>query len=204
MKIYISGDTSGFHHGKEARTRFDEAESFLKRLKYDPVNPFKIKQDSLVPWLERLAALSVCDSIFLLSGWLSIPESQFEKFYSTVTGKEILFESRIDEENKISAQEEISIFRIKGAIREVTDLEFDKYIEENRTSEIYFARMLFAINCDKAGINSKRIIKYLPRDRTTILHMLKKYPDEYKYNHEFRKIADKVSQLLYPGAYQEA
>jgi hypothetical protein len=195
MKIYISGDTAALPL-KDTIVKFDEAEKYLKKQNHIPVNPFKSDESKLTSWPARLEVLSGCDGIFLLSNWLSSKEAMMERYYSGVTGKEILFESKIEEETCSDIQEEIIVSRIKGAIEEVTGLTFEQYTEEDRETNGFFCRMIFSIHCHKAGIDSKRIIHHIPRDRTTILHYLKKYGDECKYNSIFREIAEKVNQKL--------
>ena len=195
MKLYISGDTEAIPL-KDIRVKFDEAEKYLKKQNHIPVNPFKIDESKLAPWPARLEILASCDAIFLLSNWLYNKESIMEKYYADVTGKEVLFESRIETENQSNQNEQVTITRIKGAIQEITGLTFEQYTEEDRETNGFFCRMIFSIHCHKAGIDSKRIIHHIPRDRTTILHYLKKYGDECKYNSIFREIAEKVNQKL--------
>jgi hypothetical protein len=196
-KVFISGDLTG--PGLiDKIIKFDNAEAFLCTQGHEPINPFKIDSNKLAPWPMRLEILSGCDAIFLLSNWLYSKESMMEKYYADVTGKEVLFESRIETENQSSQNEELVVSRIKGAIQEVTGLTFEQYTEEDRETNGFFCRMIFSIHCHKAGIDSKRIIHHIPRDRTTILHYLKKYGDECKYNAIFREIAERVHQKLYP------
>ena len=200
MRVYISGNTAGLSvHDKG--TKFHEAEIYLKKLKHEPVNPLKINSNVIASLPDRLGVLADCEAIFLLSGWPLDKEALIEKYYSTITGKEILFESRLEEENKRSNEEMLLVSRINGAIEEVTGLTFEQYTEDDRRPEGFFARMLFSVHCEKAGINSKRIIHHIPRDKTTILYYLNKYSDEYKYNSSFRETAEKVNQKLYPEVY---
>jgi hypothetical protein len=197
MKVYISGDTTCSPY-KIRKLKFDEAEDFLKKLKYDPVNPFNLKQDSLAPWPQRLEVLSSCEAIFLLADWLYCSESKVEKYYCSITGKEILFESRIHSEISHYSQVESEVIRISGAIHEVTGMRLEDYADGPRTEPKYFCRVLFSIQCKRGGIDPEDIaFRYIQRDRTTILHYLKKYPDEFKFNHKFREIAAKVNNMLY-------
>jgi hypothetical protein len=195
MKLYISGNTAELPI-KDIIVKFEEAEKYLKKQNHVPVNPFKIDESKLASWPARLEVLSGCDGIFLISNWLSSKEAMMERYFSGVTGKEILFESRIEEETRSNIQEELIVTRIKGAIQEVTGLTFEQYTEEDRETNGFFCRMIFSIHCHKAGIDYKRIIHHIPRDRTTILHYLKKYGDECKYNAIFREIAERVNQKL--------
>lgn len=200
MRVYISGNTAGLTVNDKG-TKFHEAEIYLKKLKHEPVNPLTINSNALAPFPERLGVLADCEAIFLLSGWSLDKEALIEKYYSHITGKEILFESRLEEDNQRSNEEMLLVSRIKGAVEEVTGLTFEQYTEDDRRPEGFFARMLFSVHCKKAGIDSKRIIHHIPRDRTTILHYLNKYPDEFRFNKEFRETAEKINLILYPEVY---
>lgn len=197
MKIFISGDTVSLT-SKDRRLKFNEAEIYLKKLNYDVVNPLKIDCESLAPWTDRLVILTSCDAIFLLSNWLNSKESMMEKYYSSVTGKDILFESCIEEENKINCEEELIISRIKGAIEEVTGLTFAQYTEDDRKTTGFYCRMIFAIHCLKAKISDNKIIHDTGRSYYSIRYYQKQYDSEYQFNKKFRVIAERVNQKLYP------
>jgi len=199
MKVYISGNTIGLPQ----RFRFEDAEAYLTKNNHSPVNPFNCSTLS-----SRIELLSNCDAIFLLTDWLSCNDSRIEKYYADITGKLIMFESRIEEENKQTYKEEIIISRIKGAIQEVTGLAFEQYAKDERIPGKrlhkcrpvgYFCRMIFSIQCEKAGIKAKRITRYIPRHYTSILHYLSGYKSEYDFNKEFRTMADSVNEKLYPS-----
>src|ERR1035437_9490228 len=118
MKIYISGETSGLP--KDIKTKFEDAENYLRKISHTPINPLNCSTLA-----SRIELLSSCDAIFLLSGWLNSGESKIEKRVADLTGKEILFESRIEAEN----EEDTITFPIKGAIHEVTGLSFEQYAD---------------------------------------------------------------------------
>lgn len=201
MKVFISGDTSG--PLKDIKIRFEDAEDYLRKIKHTPINPLNCSTIA-----SRIELLSTCDAIFLLSGWLNSCESKIEKNVADLTGKVILFESRIE----IDKQDDLIIFPIKGAIHEVTGLSFEEYAKEDRLPGKrlhkceptgYFCRMIFSIQCQKAGIDTKRITRYIPRDYTSILHYLRKYDSEYTYNKDFRAMADNVNGKLYPEVVEQ-
>lgn len=201
MKVYISGDTSGL---PQTRFKFDDAEDYLKKNNHTPVNPFKIDKTKLAPWPVRMEVLASCDAIFLLCGWLNCNDSQIEKHYADILGKVIMFESWIETENR----EDQILFPIKGAIQEVTGLSFDQYTKEESTPGKrlhkckplgYFCRMIFSIQCQKAGLDAHKITRHIPRDFTSILHYLRKYDSEYHYNKDFKAMADSVNEKLYPA-----
>jgi hypothetical protein len=195
MRTYISGDTTCFP-SEEVLLKFEQAEEYLKKLDHEIVNPLKLCSAELAPWPVRLEVLSGCDGIFLLDDWLASKESLMEKYYSAVTGKEILFQTRIESEELSSQRVHLIISRIEGAIHEVTGLTLKQYQEGSREEDGFFARMLFSIHCHRDGLDPKSIIHFIRRDRTTILHYLKRYPDELKFNPCFRAVAEKVEQKL--------
>ena len=196
MKVYISGDNTS--HPKDIKTRFEDAENYLRNISHTPINPLNCSTLA-----SRIEILSTCDAIFLLSGWLNSCEAKIEKHVADLTGKVILFESRIEIENR----EDLIMFPIKGAIQEVTGYSFEEYASDDRLPGKrlhkckpigYFCRMIFSIQCQRAGIEPQRIPRYIPRDYTSILHYLRKYDSEYTYNKEFREMADRVNDILHP------
>lgn len=191
MRIYISGDLS-------CSLKFHQAEAYLLQQKHTPVNPFKTDCNKLGSWSKRLEIISGCDAIYLLANWINSKESIAEKYYCLALGKQIMFESCIEEENRLSNEEELITSRIKGAIEEVTGLTFAQYTEDDRKTEGFFCRMIFSIHCLKAGISDNRIIHDTGRSYYSIRYYLKKYDSEYQFNKEFRDWAGKVNQMLNP------
>lgn len=41
-----------------------------------------------------------------------------------------------------------------------------------------------------------QIAKYVHRDHSSMLHLLKKYEDDFKYNSQFRELATRVNNIL--------
>jgi hypothetical protein len=181
----------------EVKVKFEAAEEYLKEINHTPINPLKINTYRLAIWPDRLLVLADCHSIFLLSDWLQSEESRMEKYYCEVTGKDIIFQSRMENDHYAGAKIEYEVNRISGAIHEVTGMSLEDYADGPRTEPKYFCRVLFSIQCKRGGIDPEDIaFRYIQRDRTTILHYLKKYPDELKFNPKFREIAEKVNQKL--------
>lgn len=198
MKTFISGLIR--LHTDDDKVKFEKAEYYLKEMNHYPINPLKINNYCLASWPIRLETLSSCEAIFLLSDWLQSEESRMEKYYSEVTGKEVLFQSRLENDRYAGVQHESDISKITDVIYEVTGLQLRDYQDGPRTTEKYFCRVLFSVQCGKVGIEPEDIVlhKYIRRDITTILYYLKKYSEELKFNPEFRAMAQKVNQKLYP------
>lgn len=194
MKTYISGNMTGLTL-EELQSKFNAAAAYLKSIGLDPVLPFK--NGELIPWSIRLLTYGTeCDSIFLLSDWLESYESMTEKFYAGVTGKKILFQSKLDAEGLLKEQTEEAVFHITSAIEEVMGMNLKQYFDGRRTPDEHFARMIFSYQCWKAGIPSKVVTLYINRDEATIWRHLRKYPGEYKYNASFREKAKQIDDLL--------
>lgn len=191
MRIYISGLIT-----EDAGILFDEAECLLKDLNHVPINPLKINSYQLAPWPVRLELLSSCEAIFLLNDFTQSKESIIEKYFSEVTGKEIMFQSLVEENISRECFERPLIARVTGAIQSVTGKKFDQYREENRKPEVFYPRIIFSHECNINGLPEERIAHYLGRDVTTIKHQLKKYDDNYGFVKEFRIDAEDVNLIL--------
>ncbi len=95
-KIYISGAIA--HHDLEERqTAFAEAEALLKAKDYEVFNPFKngVSQDA--HWRKHmradLAALLLCDAIYLLDGWETSKGAKLEFDVASTCGLKIYYQS---------------------------------------------------------------------------------------------------------------
>lgn len=196
MKVFISGGNIGLL--KDVKIKIEDTESYLKRIGHTPVTP-----QNCLSLASRIELLYKCDAIFMLMGWRGSSESRIEKHVADVTGKRIFFESRVEIEGK----DDKIMIPIKSAIHEVTGLSFEQYAKDDRKPGErmhkcepfgFFCRMIFSVQCKKAGIDPRRINRYIPRDYTSILHYLKKYYSEYDYNKQFKELADKVNEKLYP------
>jgi len=194
MRVFISGCTEP--PDENTRSAFQKAESDLFKLYYTPVNPFSINPGTLVSWPVLLEILSGCDAIFLLRGWMESDQSRLEKYYCEVTGKPILFQSKIEKDHYLSSKIQSQVTIIKEAIQEVSGLAFDDYRDGPRNDPGFFARMIFVMECKRAGISPQMIKSFINRKRTTILHYIAKYPDECKYNPTFREMAGMVRDKL--------
>jgi hypothetical protein len=190
--FYISGLTSG------AQKQFDKAEDEIIALGHSPVNPLKIHKDGTLNIAIRLEALSRCEGIYLLPGWMESIEARAEKFYAEIIGKQILFQSRTEADKYKGAVIESHVNRIAGAIHEATGMKLQDYATGPRKVLNYYCRLLFAVHCQKAGIDIKQVIgTYMDRSQAAVKRSLKKYDDEL-FNPQFRALAERVNTLLYP------
>lgn len=93
--IYISGAITGT---TDYMKRFNNAENDLIFLGYDVVNPAKINANLPVICTHEdymrvsIAELSICDTIYLLKGWMDSSGSREELHYAVEHGYKVLKE----------------------------------------------------------------------------------------------------------------
>lgn len=192
MKIYISGKITGLNLD-EVRQRFDDAEALLLELGFDVVNPLKNGIADDAPWEKHLCKdielLLPCDAIYMMDNWTDSTGASIEYDIALRMGKDIWFESNV-------LREDIVVMKIQNAIHEVTGLKFDEYITKSRKRDGFFARMIFVYHCRRHKMKLTKIAKYVRRDHSSMLHLLRKYDDDFKYSPKFREIAMRVDYIL--------
>lgn len=195
MRIYISGKISGLPY-KEVEQRFEDAEALLTELGFEVVNPLKNGLSPNAPWINHfckdIELLDSCDAIYMLDGWRKSRGASHEFRYAKYEYKDMLFESDVI----VHSKEDEAVLRIQNAIHEVTGLRFNQYITKSRKREGVFARMIFVYHCRKRKMKLIQIAKYVHRDHSSMLHLLKKYDDDFKYNPQFREMATRVNNIL--------
>lgn len=193
MKIYISGKISGLPYA-DVQERFNDAETMLTEIGFEVVNPLKNGLDKDKTWDEHIckdiAMLLPCDAIYMMDNWVDSTGASIEYDIAMRTGKDIWFESKIVRDNR-------QVLRIQNAIHEVTGLKFNEYVTKSRKRDGVFARMIFVYHCRRQyKMKLTRIAKYVHRDHSSLLHLLKKYNDDFKYNPQFRDMATQVNNIL--------
>lgn len=95
-KIYISGAISHLDL-EERRAAFAEAETLLKAKGFEVFNPFKNGVSQEEHWRKHmrvdLAALPLCDAIYLLDGWETSKGAKMEFDVASTCGLRIYFQS---------------------------------------------------------------------------------------------------------------
>jgi len=192
MKTYISGKISGLL-AEEVEARFQKAQEYLEKLGFKVINPASdrlVKNYSLEKALmNNLQKLLKADSVYMLENWTDSVQAQIEHDIAKRMNKKIFFES-------YGTNELITVTKIKDAIKEVTRLDFDEYTIKNRKTDLFYARMLFVHKCKENGIEPPVAAKIIKRDRTTVLYMIKKYDEEVKFNPKFRRMAEKLNEIM--------
>lgn len=192
MKIYIAGKISGLPYD-EVRERFNGAEDLLIELGFEVLNPVKNGLDQDTSWnghLRRdIELLLPCDAIYMMDNWVDSTVASIEYDIATRMNKDIWFESNV-------VHKDLVVLRIQNAIHEVTGLKFNQYVTKSRKRDGFYARMIFVYHCRMHKMKLTKIAEYVHRDHSTMLHLLKKYQDDFKYNPQFRDIATKVNNIL--------
>ncbi len=192
MKIYISGKITGLPI-TEARQCFDDVEALLEEIGLEPVNPMKKKLSDDATWEQHMVKdielLLRCDAIYMMANWVDSKGAQIEYDIATRMGLDFLFESEHLERNMI-------VLKIQSAIHEVTGMRLCEYNTQSRKIDGVFARMIFVFQCRRKKMKLIQIAKYIHRDHSTMLHLLKKYDEEMKFNPQFRQMAKKVDNIL--------
>jgi len=195
-KIYISGKITGLPVG-EVKARFQQAELMLIGLGYEVVNPLKNGLTKEHSWAEHMLrdieSLFDCDVIYMLNNWMDSKGARIEKNIADELGMDVWFESNVEQTENITK-------RIQNTIHEVTGLKFEEYTTKSRKRDTFFARMIFAYHCRNHRMTLMGIAKYINRDHAAIVHYLRRYDDEVKYNPNFRNLAEKVDEILYTKA----
>lgn len=192
MKIYISGKITGLPL-EETRRKFADAQALLEEIGFEVVNPMEKGLSPDATWEQHMVKdfefLLSCDAIYMMDNWIGSKGSSIEYDAATRLEKDIWFESKVCRENK-------EVMRIQNAIHEVTGMQFHEYITKSRKRDGFFARMLFVYHCRRAKMKLTQIAKYVHRDHSSMLHLLNKYEDDFRYNPQFRDMATRVNNIL--------
>ena len=192
-KTYISGKTSGVPV-EFVQKKFEIAENYLLSLGMEPVNPLKnglsenhTKKQHL---LKDIGLLLSSNSIFILDNWIDSKQSRIEKKIAEEYGLTIMFESN-------SSLKLAIIENLKDAINEVMGLKFEDYTTKSRSQRLFYARMIVIYYCrERENMTVHEIANLINRDHTTVLHGIKTYKNEIKYNHDFREKVSRINLIL--------
>lgn len=202
MRIYISGKISGLNYS-EVQTTFQDAQEMLEELGFDVVNPLNNGLPQEAHWNEHIVKdiemLLPCDAIFMMSNWVDSTGARCEYHIAQETQKITLFEENKKEIlpfTKLVGDDKTKALRVYMAMLEVTNLRLFQYIGKDRTSKEFFARLILIWNLHVLDINVRVIANFVNRSPDAVYRCIKKYDDEYRFNQNFRKLADKITNKL--------
>lgn len=192
MKIYISGKITGLPL-QETRQKFADAQALLEDIGFEAVNPIEKGLPADATWEQHMVKdfelLLSCDAIYMMDNWIDSKGAQIEYDAANRLGKDVWFESNVRRDNAV-------VMRIQNAIHEVTGMQFKEYTTKSRKRDGFFARMLFVYHCRRQKMKLTQIAKYVHRDHSSMLHLLKKYEDDFKHTPQFRDMAIRVNNIL--------
>lgn len=192
-KAYISGksESVNFEHVEK---KFEIAETFLINIGMVPINPIKnglsknsTKNQHLLKDIELLLN---SNTLFVLDNWLDSKQSRIEMKIAKELGIPIIFESN-------TYRNVSKIEKLKEAIFEVMGLTFDQYTTNSRMQKFFYARMIMINYCrEQEDMSLQKIAFLINRDHTTVMHGLKTFKNEIKYNLEFRETVEKINKIV--------
>ncbi|KAA6350926.1 Chromosomal replication initiator protein DnaA [termite gut metagenome] len=192
MRIYISGKITGLPW-QEVKDKFQAAQDLLEELGFEATNPLNNGLSFNDDWKKHIVCdignLLSCEAVYLLDNWMDSTGAGIEYDIALRMKMDIWFESAIVRNQNI-------VLRIQNAIHEVTGMTLREYTTKSRQRDAFFARMIFAYHCRKHNMKLTDIATHVHRDRSSMIHLFKKYDDETKYNPSFRVLAERVNDRL--------
>lgn len=193
MLIYVA---SAPQLEESSREIYSSAAAEIQKLGHQPFDPYG-SDGALLPWPFRLEALmQKCQGLYLLKGWQTSVEATIERHICLRTGKAIFFQSEEERKSARDQQKLLVSIRIQEAIHEATGMTLEQYRVHSRKEEYVFARMIYAHQGKRLGLSPEDSARDLNISRSMIYRYMMKYPDEVKYNAEFRSMAERVDKIL--------
>lgn len=187
MKVYVSGKITGLTFDA-VKSKFTAAVHELQALGHEAVNPLENGVTYHEPYEMNMKAdigmLLQCDAIYMLSDWEYSRSATLEKSIAEATGLAVLY------------QKNGCFGEIKQAIKDVTGVSFFEISGRSRKQQYVYARMLFARYCRAVGTSYSDIARAMNRDHSTVKFYLRRFDEDYRFNREFREIAERMHELL--------
>ena len=192
MRIYVSGKISGLPYD-EVKTRFDDCQALLESIGFEVVNPLTMGLNQEAKWEQHMVKdielLLSCDSIYMMDNWTESTGAGIEYDIAIRIGMDVWFESSLARANR-------NVMAIQNAVHEVMGLKFSDYIGKSRKRLKCYARMIFVHQCRALPMKLTSIAQLVNREHSTLVHVLKKYDDDMRFNPQFRDFALKVDKIL--------
>lgn len=183
MKVYIIAPYSNNY-----LERVREAEELLQVLELNSYAPtvecIKSRNIAAINCIDKIAN---CQAVFLLDNWEDCNVARFQYSVAVELDKHIWFEDK-------KFEEVVDVTKLIRNIVDITCLPFSKWTTKSRTHEQFCARMLFVYHGTRLGLSNSDMGKLLRRTEGSIVYSRNSYYDEYKFNEQFRRIADKLQE----------
>ncbi|MGV0847425.1 hypothetical protein ACTS9T_12770 [Empedobacter falsenii] len=158
------------------------------------VNRFNSKnvQISLIPDLsKRIEILEVEQYLFLPNDWINDEELIVLKFRAEQKNYKIEY---ADSAPKTSTQ--LIFEEIEKAINIVTGLNLSDYALRDRTTHLFYVRVIYVSICFLHRIEKEIISKRLKKSIKTIEQIVEKHEDLFMYTPEYRRNYNDVMQII--------
>jgi hypothetical protein len=125
MRIYISGKITGLPF-LEVEHKFQSAQNFLEGYGFKVVSPLKNGLSQSHTWQQHIVRdielLLQCEAIYMLGDWVDSVGAGIEYDVAVRTGKAVLFETNIIDNQK-------NALKIQNTIHEVMGMKFNEFIK---------------------------------------------------------------------------
>lgn len=122
MRIYISGKITGLPF-REVKDKFQSAQNFLEGFGFEVVSPLKNGLSQSFTWQQHIVRdielLLPCEAIYMLDDWVDSVGAGIEYDVAVRTGKIVLFETNIVDDQK-------SMLKIQNTAHGVIGMKFNK------------------------------------------------------------------------------
>lgn len=187
MKVYISGRITGLTFDA-VKSKFTAAAHELRAQGHEAVNPLEngvtYHESYEMHMKADIGMLLQCDAVYMLSDWEYSRGATLEKSIAEATGLAVMYQKNGD------------FCEIKQAIKDITGVSFFEISGRSRKQQYVYARMLFARYCRAVGTSYSDIARAMNRDHSTVKFYLRRFDEDYRFNREFREIAERMRELL--------
>jgi hypothetical protein len=163
---------------------FNECRDFLSYMDLHAINsPISIHSGKeLITSIQQL----VCsDVVYMAEGWDTHRMANIEHDVAMMLRIPMIFEESCN-----------IIRKLDIAIYEVTGYRRADYSKRGNQHEAFVARMIFAHHCRKMGMKLSDIAMLIHRHHSLVVYAVNKYDDAFRFDKQFRAIAEKVNQKL--------
>ena len=149
-------------------------------------------QHFLIPDLpKRISILDNEEYLFLPTDWANDEELVFLKFRAEQKGYKIDY---ADSAPKSSIK--IIFNEIESAIEQITELKIEDYSIQNRSTKLYYTRVIYAIICHNSKIELTSVSERINCSKSAIGKMHKNHKDLFRFLTDYRRTYNDIMQIL--------